>query len=398
MLVLIVCGMLAGEKTLRGILDWADKNRKWLQDHLEMVNIPSLSTLSRILAGVDKLEMELAFLDWICSIVNFRGITCAIDGKALRGGARKSHDETPLYVLNLVDVETKIVLVQISISSKTNEITAIPELLELFQVEGNLFTIDAIGTQVEIARQIDENGGYYLLQVKRNQPILHDELMAKDQKDEEARKINKKRSEDPNNTHKEDLPTADTHDDLEKNRGRLEHRVNKVWGKSAGFGKRTLEFQGVQTVGTMCRTRRPTHWGKDGNEDTISEAELQEREAESDQKEAPNQKIGYISNMELTAEEAADIIRGHWTIEDSVHYVLDELLGEDKSTCRNGQYILAILRKYVYNILRLYVIMEGQQLDPAKVMTAALSNFKDKVDNGFPLIDRYVIQGIPALY
>lgn len=149
---MIVIGLLNGFKSVRQILRWADKLKEDMCQLLDMEDIPSPPTVSRMLSGIDEEEFVYLFADWIGSIVNTRGIHVAIDGKALRGSTEKSRGGGTPYILNLIDTETGIVLRQIPISLKTNEITAIPKLLDIFQIKDNMFTIDSIGTQIEMSK------------------------------------------------------------------------------------------------------------------------------------------------------------------------------------------------------------------------------------------------------
>ncbi len=126
-LLLIVLGFLAGKTSLRRIVKWAKRNQKKLKKYLELENgIPSLSTFSRITSIIDEELLSLAFTDWIGSILSTKGIHIVIDGKALRAAAEKIKDKKAPYILNALDAATNLVIAQISIPEKTNEITAIP--------------------------------------------------------------------------------------------------------------------------------------------------------------------------------------------------------------------------------------------------------------------------------
>lgn len=396
---MIVIGLLNGFKSVRQILRWADKLKEDMCQLLDMEDIPSPPTVSRMLSGIDEEEFVYLFADWIGSIVNTRGIHVAIDGKALRGSTEKSRGGGTPYILNLIDTETGIVLRQIPISLKTNEITAIPKLLDIFQIKDNMFTIDSIGTQIEIVKQIDSNGGWYLLPVKKNQKKLYEEIMEKAAAEEERQKEEKEKKEPKDASNQLNTPsTPDTQSTFEKNRGRIERRTDQVWTIESGFGNRTREFQGVKVVGTMERLRQVIRRDANGDVISMSEAEFREQEEASDSKEAAYQKIGFISNKELSAEEAARMLRDHWKIEDSLHYVLDDTFREDKSNFHGGKNNMALLRKVAYNILRLYTIHEGeeQQVRQESSMQDALTDFMASKD--MHLIKKYVFSGIASLY
>lgn len=153
-------GLLAGKTKLRRIVRWSKRNLAELQRHLPFPNgVPSVSTMSRMLAAVDEEMVALALTNWIGEIYNTRGIHIAIDGKGLRAAARKVRDEKTPYILNAIDVASKLVIGQLVIQGKTNEMTAIPELMELLEIKGSTITIDAIGATGNILNAIHDNGG-----------------------------------------------------------------------------------------------------------------------------------------------------------------------------------------------------------------------------------------------
>ena len=138
--------------------------------------IPSLSTFSRIACGIDEELLSLAFTDWIGSILSIRGIHIVIDGKALRAATEKIKDKKAPYILNAMDAATNLVIAQIPIPEKTNEMTAIPKLLEILDITGNTVTIDAIGATETILRMIEEKKGYFVQQIKKNCPATYQEI------------------------------------------------------------------------------------------------------------------------------------------------------------------------------------------------------------------------------
>lgn len=139
--------------------------------------IPSVPTFSRILAGTDEEMLTLTFTIWVEEIFNCKGRHIATDGKGLRGAAYKIRDERTSYILDAIDVEDKLVTGQMGIPEKANEMTAIPEFLEILETEGNVVTIDAIGTTGRIMNTIRQMGGHFMLQVKKNNPVLYEEAI-----------------------------------------------------------------------------------------------------------------------------------------------------------------------------------------------------------------------------
>ncbi|EOS39361.1 hypothetical protein C808_01782 [Lachnospiraceae bacterium M18-1] len=171
-------GLLAGKTKLRRIVRWSKRNLAELQRHLPFPNgVPSVSTMSRMLVAVDEEMVALALTNWIGEIYNTRGIHIAIDGKGLRAAARKVREEKTPYILNAIDVASKLVIGQLVIQGKANEMTAIPELMELLEIKGSTITIDAIGATGNILNAIHDNGWEFVLQVKKNCPELYAELM-----------------------------------------------------------------------------------------------------------------------------------------------------------------------------------------------------------------------------
>lgn len=375
--------MLSGRKSIRQCLVWARIHKKWLKNKAKIRHIPSASTVSRILWSIDEEEAVVVFMEWITSIVNTSGAHLIIDGKGLRAAARKSRSENTPYVLNMLEAGAKLVLAQLAIPDKTNEITAIPKLLQLLSVKGNTITIDAIGTQTEIARIIDEAGGTYLMTVKKNQPELYEDIMWMfDSPEREKLKALGIPANMPS------VHTQTAFEKLELNRNRSEHRLCTVWTRQETFCNRAFDFSGIKSIGVMKRIRIERLRDKDGNDITPSEDEYLGGNGESDGKESGVQAIGLISNQEMTADTAAKILRDHWQIENSLHYVLDMDFDEDKSTCRKSRNTMALLRKCVYNIIRL--LSMNMRCD----MISGWTHFQYDIE----LVGKYVLEGIPSLY
>lgn len=177
-LTLFIIGTLVGKKSLRRIQRWCIRQIENLRKYMPLTNgIPSVPTFSRILAGTDEEMLTLTFTTWVEEIFNCKGRHIAIDGKGLRGAAYKIRDERTPYILNAIDVENKLVTGQMGIPEKANEMTAIPEFIEILETEGNVVTIDAIGTTGRIMNTIRQMGGHFMLQVKKNNPVLYEEII-----------------------------------------------------------------------------------------------------------------------------------------------------------------------------------------------------------------------------
>lgn len=192
-LVCLIAGHLAGRGSIRRCLEWCKSHEGYLKQHMELKNgIASPSTVSRILGNMDEEMFCLAFIEWMTGILVTKGINIAIDGKALRGSTEKIKDRQAPYILNAIDTTTALVIAQLPIMEKENEITAIPKLLELLNIQGSLVTTDAIGTAQPVMDAIREKEADYLLPVKKGNPLTYQETeelfteMAKEKKELDA--------------------------------------------------------------------------------------------------------------------------------------------------------------------------------------------------------------------
>ena len=176
-LMLIIIGFLAGKHTFRRMQRWLKKNEKVLKKYLKLSGgIPSIATMSRIAGAIDSDLAALAFADWIGQIVSTRGIHIVIDGKGLRAATERIRGGRTPYILNAIDAATKLVIAQLAIPEKTNEMTAIPELIRMLNISNSTVTIDAIGATSEILNLIDRQSGYFVQQVKKNCPATYQEI------------------------------------------------------------------------------------------------------------------------------------------------------------------------------------------------------------------------------
>ena len=199
MLVCVTLGVLCGRTTIRRSLKWCRNHLEELRKHMKLnYGIASPSTITRMLSGIDEELALYAFMEWIGEIVDSKNTHLAIDGKALRGAAEKTKSGTAPMLLNVVETVRGLILAQLPVDSKTNEITVIPELLKLLDIRGSVITIDAIGTQTAIMEQIHEQEGHFVFTVKKNQPDAYEEIHTfLDKLEEEAEKKGKSETPDP---------------------------------------------------------------------------------------------------------------------------------------------------------------------------------------------------------
>lgn len=262
----LTLGILCGRLTIKRSLNWARSNLKWLKRFMKLENgIASEPTISRMLNGIDQELFCYAFIEWIGEIISTKNTHLAIDGKALCGATEKAKDEAVPMILNVVETVRGLILAQKAIDSKTNEITAIPELLELLDITGSTVTIDAIGTQTDIMKQISEQGGHFVLMVKKNQPEAYAEIHEfMGRMETEAAKKRKGEQTDP--IYEEYLEKYDDTNQSEKNRERYEYRTVMVCNDPSALTKSQKEWSEVKSIGLVKQVRVPIEKDEQGND------------------------------------------------------------------------------------------------------------------------------------
>lgn len=386
-LICLVAGFLAGKTTIRRILQWCERNLKWLRTMIPLKNgIVSAPTVCRILAGINEELFVIAFVEWIGSILNTRGIHIAIDGKALRAAMNKVRDFRTPMILNALDTATGLVLAQIPMEKKDCEITAIPDLLRLLDITGSTVTIDAIGTQTRIMKQILEQGGSFVLTVKKNQREVYEGIM--DHFDHLEKQVQAQK----NISESYEKVASD-----EKNRDRYEHRIYESSGDCGCVSKSGESWDFIKTVGRSRQVRIPLERDDEGNDITPDEAAFlmngsrrRPRPSNGDDKGNDIQLVGLISDRKMGAKELGEYKRGHWAIENTLHHVLDDSFREDRSPAKKSKNNLALIRKFAYNILRIAMIRG----ECSKIITEAMDDFCDDRS----LMKRYVFDGILSFY
>ena len=390
-LICIIVGFLHGKTKLRRIYRWCKSHIIELRQYMPLpAGIPSVSTMSRLLSSVDEELVSAAVMNWICQVVDTRGKHIAIDGKGLRAAASKINGERTPYILNAIDVATRLVIGQLAIREKTNEMTAIPELVEMLEIEGSTITIDAIGTTGTIMDTIDEKNGYYLLQVKKNCPLLYDELM--DLFDD----LKVLKEKDKDGLEEVSRKNYCEHKTSEKNRDRYEHRKVEYYDGMEWIEHFQEDRPSIQSVGRTSQVRILAVRDEYGNDITPSLDEFlsngsvrQPIVTAGDGFKDIVQKAGLVANRKMNAEEMMEYHRNHWAIEDGLHYVLDETFGEDKCTVRKGKNALSMLRKCAYDIARLI-----QQKNPKD--RPYIPDVLDDIADHFELAAEYIFKAIPA--
>jgi predicted transposase YbfD/YdcC len=311
-LVIALCAVLAGAQDWQEIELFGRKRHDWLKRFLRLPNgIPSHDTFERVFDRLRPEAFQACFHVWVRALQEALDIKhVAIDGKTLRGSG--SAKLGPLHLVSAWATAQRLSLGQVAVADKSNEITAIPELLELLDVNGALVTIDAMGCQKAIARKIKERGGDYILTVKDNQEHLADDIRAV-------------------LTRAFDTDFAgldhDTYTTRERGHGREEYRWYAVVHDTSGL-RQADAWEGLTTVG-MCYSER-TIQGK-----TSAEVRY------------------FIGSRKAGARVYGKALRGHWGIENSLHWQLDVTFDEDDNRVarRNGAENLALLRRLALSLL-----------------------------------------------
>ena len=396
MLACLVAGYLSGRTSVGRALSWCREHLALLRQFMKLEKgIASESTMSRMLSGIDEELFALTFMEWVAEILDEKGIHVIIDGKALRGGTERRKDGNTPYVLNAMDAATQLVIGQLAIDAKDNEITSIPRLLEFLDIQDNVFTIDAIGTQKKIEEQILAGGGHFVLQVKRNQPALYEEIVSG------IGVLEKEMSLEPEERDgrlKKHLEAMDQCSSQEKNRERKEYRDMTACRDSTFLNSvKNGEMPYIKSVGLSRQVRVPIEKDRDGNDITVGKEEFlvngsarKPRVSSGDGMKDDAQTVGIISDMELTAEEMAMYKRAHWKIENNLHHVLDDAFREDRSPASKGKNNLAMIRKIAYNIFRIHAIKEQVEWGVQRLM----DYFCDHPE----LIAKYIFEKIESFY
>ena len=359
-LTYLVGGYLCGMTSLRRCLNWAEMSLSILQKHMCLAHgIASVATVSRLLSSIDEELFLYVFMEWVGEILDSKGCHIAIDGKALRAAASKVKGERAPMLMHAMDAATGLVLAQLSLDDKPSEITTIPRLLKLLDIHDSIITIDAIGTQTQIMEQIREQGGHFVLMVKKNQPNAYEEIIRTFEKLEEEKK---KQDADPHykGPYAGIIDKYDHAESVEKNRDRNEYREYSICNDPSILTKTLDEWPFIKSVGCVRQVRILIVKNSFGEDITPSPGQLaregslrQPLPEKGDGENADFQIIGIVSDMEMTAGKMGQYKRSHWDVENRLHHVLDDTFREDRSPAKRSRNNLALIRKFAYNILRI---------------------------------------------
>lgn len=314
--IMLLCAVVCGADDFVAVARWANTKKDWLAKFLDMsAGVPSHDRFNAVVALLKPREFEQCLLKWIAALHEVtEGQVIAIDGKTLRRSYDKASGKAAIHMVSAWASVNHISLGQVVTDEKSNEITAIPQLLELIEISGSLVTIDAMGCQTAIAEKIVTEGADFCLAAKGNQPTLlahiegHFESLAESNGDAtKARHIA-------------------TH---EKGHGRVEDRYYTICPVPESMAEETQRWAGLKAIGMTTNVT----W-RDGEE------RIETRY--------------YILSKYLSAKRFADAVRGHWGIENSCHWQLDVTFGEDQCRVRkdHADANLSVVRRTALSLLK----------------------------------------------
>jgi len=361
-LTITVCAVICGADDWVAVATFGRVKETWLRTFLALPNgIPSHDTFGRVFRRLDPDELRRCFLDWVRAVIGEPGEDgapgglgrqgVAVDGKTLRRSHDRRSGTEPLHLVSAWATTSGLVVGQVATDAKSNEITAIPALLRLLALDDAIVTIDAMGCQTAIASQIVEQRADYVLALKDNQPSLHDRVRLA--------------FADADAAVGTTLPLADlaAHTTLEKGHGRIERRRCRAIDDPdyLAFIDPDGAWPNLRSVVCIESTRR--------SGDTIT-AEARH----------------YLSSVPADARALYQAIRGHWGIENRLHWVLDLAFHEDASRVRadHAPENLAIVRHIALNLLR---------RDPSRRIGLANSRLRAALDDGYL---RSILNGVRA--
>ncbi|MDA3821617.1 MAG: ISAs1 family transposase [Bacteroidales bacterium] len=309
-IVLSIIAVICGAESWNSIEMFGNSKKDFLSRILKLPNgIPSHDTINRVFSLLRPEKFEQLFAQWVQSLRDkgISGEVIAIDGKTMRGSKDSYHDKLPIHIVSAWANSNQLVLGQVKTNEKSNEITAIPELLNILDIEGCIISIDAMGTQKKIAETIIDKQADYILALKANQGYL---------------------AEGVQNTFIRQQSDS-TDETVEKGHGRLETRKCEVINK-LDFLDEKEQWVGLKSIVRVTATREI-------NDKKSSEIRL------------------YISSVVADAKSFNSFIRQHWGVENSLHWTLDVTFREDAQRKRNGHAAnnFALVEKIALNLLKM---------------------------------------------
>ena len=309
LLAIGLCCVLCGGQGPTDMALFARAKEPFLRGFLTLANgVPSHDTFNRLFRDLDPDQFRDSFQRFMGQFSEQLQGVVAIDGKVLRRSFDRASGKSPLHMVSAWGCQQRLVLAQIATDAKSNEITAVPKLLKLLTLKGAIVTTDALNCQRAIAEQIVEQKGDYALALKGNQGTLHDDVVLL--------------LDDP------ELKASHSAPLVEADHGRIETRTATV-STEIGWLQKQHQWPGLKAIGKVTRVRETV-------EKTTTETAY------------------YLLSSELTPERFNEVVRQHWSIENSLHWRLDVVMNEDQDRTRagNGAQNLAVLRHMVINAMQ----------------------------------------------
>lgn len=316
-LMIALCAIISGADGWTQVAEFGNSKVTWFKEFLELPNgIPSHDTFGRLFAMIDPKGFQSFFAQWVQDMAqSLSGKTVAIDGKTLRRSHDQINGKSPIHMVSAWASEIRLVLGQIKTDDKSNEITAIPELIKTLALEGTIITIDAMGCQKKITHTIIEEKADYVLQVKDNQQRLHEDIALFFQDTENG--------------------PFDTYETIDGDHGRIETRQYLVTSDIDWLPGKHL-WAGIKTIAMAVRQREV-------NAKVCVETSY------------------FISSLENHPPTIANAIREHWGIENGLHWCLDIAFREDDCRVRkdHAPENLGIVRHMAINLLKRETSLKG---------------------------------------
>ncbi len=320
MVTLAICAVICGADDWVAIESFGKAKEAWFRKFLRLPNgIPAHDTFGKVFAALDPLQFQQCFVSWVTTVSQLtEGEVVALDGKTLRRSHDKSAGKAAIHMVSAWASQNRLVLGQVKVDDKSNEVTAIPELLRVLALQGCIVTLDAMGCQTDIAAQIIDQGADYLLALKANHGRLY----------QEVERLFNDALTDPQKA----IPYQTNRRMINKAHGRLE--IRQCWTISdpqyLAYLDPQARWAGLQTLVRIEATRQLT--GADATQEVRY----------------------YLSSLAADPERLNQVVRTHWTVENELHWVLDVAFAEDQSRVRRGYAPenFAVLRHMALNALK----------------------------------------------
>ncbi len=337
-LVIGLCCVICGGESFYDMEHFGNAKLDWFKTFLKLPNgVPSHDTFNRVFCALDPRQFLNSFLSWTLSVrAAIPGEIVALDGKALRRAIDAG--AAPRCIVSAWAEDNGLVLGQLEVDGKSNEITAVPQLLRALELSGCIVTLDAMGCQKKIAREIQEADADYVLALKGNQGVVHEEVKTF----LDATLAEKKKARPPGAPLPKSVATLAEFETVEKEHGRIETRRYYLSDRLEWF-EGSKDWEGLRTVGMVEASR-----------EIKGQTSVERRY--------------YLSSLPLDVKNFARAVRGHWSIENKLHWVMDVVFGEDQSRARAGYAAqnMATLRRLALNLLKREKkkrSVRGKQLD-----------------------------------